>query len=208
MVDKDLIFELGGSGNVYFLGEKPCDGNGNLYQNLSNICAIWAPVKSGEKYEELIQRLIEIASLSGRPLLVPDGLNFSDMPFVFPFKDAKDCASILDVLAQLRIDKEIFDRWIARNSWKEMANWFTAIANNRLFYRKTREPIKKDRKLFDTPTIYRPNEGKVNVLIQARSLDKGGLEEVILNLISHFDYRKVNILILCEEKGGAYCRSM
>jgi glycosyltransferase involved in cell wall biosynthesis len=203
MVDKDLIFQLGVSDNVYFLGEKPCGGDGNLYQNLSNASVIWAPIKSGEKYEELIQRLIEIASLSGRPILVPDGLDFSDVPFVFSFRDAKDCASILDVLTELRIDKEIFDRWIARNSWKEMAKWFTAIANNRLYYRKTREPIKKDRGLFESiPTVYRPNEGKVNVLIQARSLDRGGLEEVILNLVSHFDYRKVNILILCEEKEG------
>src|SRR4030042_1825299 len=76
--------------------KKHSDNNENLYQILSNISAIWAPVKYDEKYEEHIQRLIEIASLSGRPLIVPDGLNFSDIPFVFPFKDSKECAGLLD----------------------------------------------------------------------------------------------------------------
>lgn len=206
-VEKDLVAELNGPGNVCFLGEKSCDAEGNLYQNLSSVSGIWAPLKSPIRPdgngEEPIEKLIEIAGLSGRPLLIPDVLDFSEIPFVFPFKDTKGFAYLLDILPQLKIDQEIFDRWLRRNTWKEEVRWFLAIANNKLFYRKTREPIKKERKLFDIlPVVYRPNEGKVNVLIQVRSLDKGGLEEVIFNLLSHFNYRRVNILLLCEERGG------
>lgn len=203
-VDNDLANKLVGLGNVYFLGEKPCSGNGNLYQDLSSVSVLWAPVLGNEKYEEHLQRMIEIAGLSGRPLLLPTGLNHSEIPFVFPFGNAHESAGLLNLLARLRTDHEIFDRWLSRNSWEEKAKWFTGIANNSLYYRKTREPLKRNLKLVDyTPAVYRSNEGKMNVLLQVKSLDKGGLEEVVLNLVYHFDYRKVNVLVLCEEKGGA-----
>jgi glycosyltransferase involved in cell wall biosynthesis len=205
--DKHFVSRLCEHGGVKYLGEKPCDENGNLYQILSGISFLWAPVlmpaQPDDIHEELIQRMIEIAAFSGRPILIPEGLDFSEIPFVFQFKDAKDCADLLDRLALLEVGQEIFDRWISHHTWDEKTRRLIGIANNALYYRKTREPIKKTRHLFTAPpSVYCPDKGKSNVLIQVRSLDKGGLEEVVLNLISHLDYKKVNVLILCEERKG------
>ena len=52
-VDNNLVNTLVGLGNVYFLGEKPEDGNGDFYQNLSSVSVLWAPVRqfaNCEKY--------------------------------------------------------------------------------------------------------------------------------------------------------------
>ncbi len=215
-VENDLVAELKGLRNVYYVGRKPGDESGNLYQNLSHVAAVWAPLKrsvlADGSHEDTVEELIEIAGLAGRPLIIGDAVDVSDIPFVFPFHDAAALSHLLDLCPQLGIDRNVSDRWLGKNDWAEAAKWFPAIANNRLFYRKTREPIKKERKIPSVaPEVYRPDEGKINVLVQVRSLDKGGLEEVVLNLLRHFDYRRVNVLVLCEERGGDVadrCRRM
>jgi glycosyltransferase involved in cell wall biosynthesis len=202
-VDKDVLVQLARVDHVRFVETNRSERNGNLHQILSDASGIWAPVTADEKGEQVIEELIGVAALSGRPLLVPAAVDRSEVPFVFPFRTARDCANLMDLMAQERIGPEVMDRWIDRNQWRDKAKWFTAIANNHLYYRKTRDPVKAERNLAVRPPVRFSTDGsKVNVMVQTKSLDKGGLEEVILNLLSHFDYRKVNVLVLCEERGG------
>ena len=44
--------------------------------------------------------------------------------------------------------------------------------------------------------------GKINLLMETRSLDQGGLEEVIFNIARHLDRNLFRIVIVCVERGG------
>ena len=43
---------------------------------------------------------------------------------------------------------------------------------------------------------------KVNLLMETRSLDRGGLEEVIHNIARHIDRDFFNLVIVCSDRGG------
>jgi glycosyltransferase involved in cell wall biosynthesis len=49
----------------------------------------------------------------------------------------------------------------------------------------------------------RKTSGRVNILMQTRSLDKGGLEEVIYNIAKHIHQDLFNLVIVCTDRGGA-----
>ena len=44
---------------------------------------------------------------------------------------------------------------------------------------------------------------KINVLMETRSLDRGGLEEVIYNIARHLDRDLFNLVIVCTDRGGS-----
>jgi len=48
--------------------------------------------------------------------------------------------------------------------------------------------------------------GKVTVLMEVRSLDTGGLEEVVFNLARSLDTKRFKVLIVCVERGGHVAR--
>lgn len=52
----------------------------------------------------------------------------------------------------------------------------------------------------------RGSSGKVTVLMEVRSLDTGGLEEVVFNLARSLDRERFNVLIVCVERGGHVAR--
>ncbi len=69
------------------------------------------------------------------------------------------------------------------------------LANCRTFYRLTRPDEKRI-----PPQVYLNR--KLNVLIETRSLDKGGLEQVIFDLATNLNKDLFNVFILCIEKTG------
>jgi glycosyltransferase involved in cell wall biosynthesis/SAM-dependent methyltransferase len=52
----------------------------------------------------------------------------------------------------------------------------------------------------------RRDSGKVAVLLEVRSLDTGGLEEVVFNLAKSLDKAAFNVLIVCVERSGRVAR--
>jgi len=66
---------------------------------------------------------------------------------------------------------------------------------------KVRAPIQDPSRL---PAPADP--GKVMVLMEVRSLDTGGLEEVVFNLARSLDRDRFNVLIVCVEGGGHVAR--
>ncbi|MCD4821008.1 MAG: glycosyltransferase, partial [Methanococcoides sp.] len=69
------------------------------------------------------------------------------------------------------------------------------LANNKIFYRLTRPDEKSI-----PPQIY--FNRKLNVLIETKSLDKGGLEQVIFDLATNIDKNSYEIFIACIDKAG------
>jgi len=53
---------------------------------------------------------------------------------------------------------------------------------------------------------YRDIAGKITILMEVRSLDTGGLEEVVFNLARSLDKERFNVLIVCVERGGRVAR--
>ena len=49
----------------------------------------------------------------------------------------------------------------------------------------------------------RKTSGRMTILMQTRSLDKGGLEEVIYNIANHLHQDLFNLVIVCIDQGGA-----
>ena len=49
---------------------------------------------------------------------------------------------------------------------------------------------------------FKIDQGRINVLIEARTLDKGGMEEVIYNIATHLDPTLFRVVVVCVEKGG------
>ena len=48
----------------------------------------------------------------------------------------------------------------------------------------------------------RDTNGKINILMEARSLDKGGMEEVVYNIATHLDADLFRVIVVCIERGG------
>ncbi len=55
---------------------------------------------------------------------------------------------------------------------------------------------------FSDPAKFIQEGKKINVLMQTRSLDQGGLEEVIYNIARHLERDFFNLVIVCTDRGG------
>jgi glycosyltransferase involved in cell wall biosynthesis len=69
------------------------------------------------------------------------------------------------------------------------------LANNALFYRNTRTAYSKEQ-----PAIY--INKKLNVLLLASNLNKGGLEQVVYDLSVNLDRNKFNVFVAYVQNGG------
>ena len=69
------------------------------------------------------------------------------------------------------------------------------LANNNIFYRNTRATYNKE-----LPDIY--THRKLNVLIVALNLNKGGLEQVVYDLSVNLDRNKFNVFVAYMQSGG------
>ncbi len=54
-----------------------------------------------------------------------------------------------------------------------------------------------------TLSPFKQNRKKVNLLMETRSLDRGGLEEVIYNIARHLNRELFNLVIVCIDQGGS-----
>jgi len=76
-----------------------------------------------------------------------------------------------------------------------VAKMVKALANNWLYLKKNKL-IEKSL----PPDFYFPR--KVNLLIETKNLDKGGLERVICDIAEEIDKKKFNVCIVCTNRGG------
>ena len=80
--------------------------------------------------------------------------------------------------------------------YKDWANWIrSSKMDDRAFYGKERGAA------FDLRPLM-GDSGRIHVLIEVPSLDKGGMEEVVYSLATHLDPALFRVIIVCVERGG------
>ncbi|NTU31097.1 glycosyltransferase [Brevibacillus sp. HB1.1] len=194
--DYDFKAELGDLPNVYLLGNKPSDLQ---YYYLSGMDLFILPVLEGDRvYKKLA---LEALLHAGKPILTRTSLSNWNLPYVIWDSRGENIGAELDLLLCTEIDLRLVDKYLHWFLAENKAEKLESLANNVLFYRNTREAEKQAIGVIEEPArLYQPT--RINLLIEALSLDKGGLEEVIFNVITTIDKEKYNPIIACIHTGG------
>lgn len=179
--------------NIYYLGVKPSDLS---YYYLSGLDQIIYPLYT-YKDSEFVKEACLHAAL---PLISSVRIFEKHMVYEYLYKAGHMQESELETFLQ-NIDKKYFDKYLLQYTPEYSAHWLESLANSRIYYGLTREPLKQQMGIsLQSPTPYVPTV--INVLIEVLSLDKGGLEEVVYNTIMTLDKEKFNPIVVCIYSGG------
>ncbi|WP_139491130.1 glycosyltransferase [Brevibacillus dissolubilis] len=194
--DWDFKAELGHLPNIFFLGNKPADLQ---YYYLSGFDMYLLPVNIEDRASQ--ERGLKALLHAGKPLVSSLPVSPVGLPYTITAHNSTRLLSDLDQLLHTPVDTTLLDKYLGLYLPKRKAYWLESLANNHLFYEQTRGIEKKELGVIEEPAVPFAPE-KVNLLIEAQGLDKGGLEEVIFNTLKTIDLNFFNPVIVCIHHGG------
>ncbi len=201
---------VNGLENAVYLGPRPF---GDSYQLYACFDAIWIPPLFKEIPEERYQALLALAFAIGRPLLAPPGTNFTPAPYQYTYQIPDESLAFIKTLDRKEIDIPLLDlylkKWTPEERLRALTKYADAILQEKFLTRPDFGIIpavekQPERWTVAQHTIDRPF--KVGVIVN--SLDKGGLESLVAQLVLRFQGRKIDVFVLCFKKGGTTAVSL
>jgi glycosyltransferase involved in cell wall biosynthesis len=173
-----------------------------LHVVLSACRAVFVPLRgSSPTATWLALEAVALALAAGRPVIVPAELAPVDAPGCYVYRGAREVADVLDHARAHPPSGAACDGYLRRRSWAAQARYLAATANNGLFLRRTRPPDPAAARPVPFATRLGPRR---TVLVEVRSLDRGGLEEVVHGLVVHLDHRRYRPVVVCVERADGW----
>ena len=171
-----------------------------LYPLAGAVTAVWMPVKTSCA-RKVVHHAYGCALTIARPFIAPEKFRYApDAPYWFGFDSEKACVQKIKRVLNCEPKRNLCDAYLERYSPAGIVKHLFSAANNDLFIEKRCGG--KDAFGAKLPTVLAPPAKRKSIALEINSLDKGGLEEVVINLASQFDKNKFDITISCAERGG------
>jgi glycosyltransferase involved in cell wall biosynthesis len=192
-----------GFANAAYLGER---NFGEIYSLYAHFDVVWLPPAQGQISESVYRESLALAYAIARPLLAPFETNFIPAPYQFIYYPAADNLEFAKLLDRKGIDTDLLnhyiDLWTPPASFSQLLRFCNAISLERVVPRPD----------FGIPSlpVTRPKPWKqpevkqegFKVMIAVDSLDTGGLEGVIVQLVRGMPPSTVDVFVLCTQQGG------
>jgi len=181
-----------GAGNVYWAGARP-PSEWPLY--LSRAALLMAPFRSGAGLARAIKETLSVYLASGRPVLATRGIadaGFEDAPNLL-MCSREEFGACLDEAMRIAADPAAADAYLRYGSAEGAARTVTAAANSRLCGASGPRGASRPR--------HTESAGPV-VLIETRTLDRGGLERMVADMSLALRSRGVRVVIAVTERDG------
>ena len=174
-----------------------------MYPLLSSTSCMWVPVLPLESSD--LSWHYETALAAGLPFVLPrNSVHRHDAPYSYCFDSVDEAIEQLARAIETEIDLAVVDAYMKKYSPTGLAGYIMAAANNDLFIEQDcgRESFNAD-----LPKPMRLPENRPCIALEIKSMDKGGMEEVVCNLAMQFDHLQAKPIIVCTEKGGLLAES-
>lgn len=195
-----------GAKNLHWAGAKR-PGEVHLY--LSRAALLIAPFRDAASLERVMKETLSVYLGAGRPILATEAIvnaGFEDAPGLLMCGPADFAASIEDALA-ISPDHAAADEYLRVRSPEGAARAVTAAANSRLYGPGLAAPCAS----VATPRAgVERSSGAPTVLIETRTLDRGGLERVVADMALALRGRGFRVASAVTERDGrigAECRA-
>jgi glycosyltransferase involved in cell wall biosynthesis len=192
-----------GFANAAYLRERKF---GEIYALYAHFDLLWLPPAQGQISESAYRESLALAYAIGRPLLAPFETNFIPAPYQYSYFPAADHLAFINLPDRKGIDTDLLnhylDLWTPQARFSQLLRLGNAISLERMVPRPDFG--------IPTPPVIRPKPWKPpeekqvgsKVMIAVDSLDTGGLEGVIAQLVRGMPPSLVDIFVLCTQQGG------
>ncbi len=184
-----------GARNVHWAGAKAIR---EWHQYLSRAALLIAPFRNTTALEGVMQETLSVYLAAGKPVLATDAIaaaGFEDMPNLLVCAPA-DFGIVLEQALDIRPDWAAADAYLRTRSLAAAVRTITGAANSRLHLLKTR-PVASE-----SVDVARPGPQTASILIETRTLNRGGLERVVANTALALRERGFRVAIAITEQDG------
>lgn len=196
---------LAGLENAVYLGSRRW---GEAYPIYSLLDAFWLPPLESAPPADLQRRLLALAYSTGRPLLLPDGLEAVEAaPFVYHYDPDYETLEFCGRFEATGAVRQVMDRYLQHWSPAGRLQQLLRLADTAI------QEVFTDRPDFgarapesQAPVRWKANlaadSSQLRVGLLVNQLDKGGLEQLVADLAERLPQHGVEPLIFCYQEGG------